>query len=181
MSGAHTEHWRDVPGYAGRYQVSDHGRVRSRHSASADSAGRLLSAKKDHQGRLRVCLANAGTKKFPQIHRLVLEAFVGPCPAGQEAAHNDGDCTNNTVANLRWDTHWNNMQDKRRHGTCYQPKGELHPARALTEREVLSIAQSKRRQTDLAALFGVKQSTISDIKTGRTWSHVTGTIHRRHA
>lgn len=50
------------------------------------------------------------------VHRLVLEAFVGPCPSGCEGCHYDGNPANNIVSNLRWDTTKNNCLDKRRHG-----------------------------------------------------------------
>ena len=36
------------------------------------------------------------------VHRLVLEAFVGPCPKGFECDHSDRDRRNNALTNLRW-------------------------------------------------------------------------------
>src|SRR5699024_6464865 len=50
------------------------------------------------------------------VHRLVLEAFVGPCPDGMEACHWDDDKTNNHVSNLRWATQSDNMHDRVRNG-----------------------------------------------------------------
>jgi hypothetical protein len=50
-----------------------------------------------------------------QVHRLVLEAFVGPCPDGMECCHEDGDSTNNRVDNLRWDTHEANVRERLEH------------------------------------------------------------------
>ncbi len=50
-------------------------------------------------------------------HRAVLLAFVGPCPEGMEACHNNGDPLDNRVENLRWDTRSNNTLDKVAHGT----------------------------------------------------------------
>jgi hypothetical protein len=51
------------------------------------------------------------------VHRLMLEAFVGPCPTGHQAAHCDGDRHNNVLTNLRWATRKENEADKLRHGT----------------------------------------------------------------
>jgi hypothetical protein len=59
------------------------------------------------------------------VHHLVLEAFVGPRPAGHEAAHGDGDKTNNALANLRWATPKENAADRYRHGTVLF--GTRHP------------------------------------------------------
>lgn len=36
------------------------------------------------------------------VHRMVLEAWVGPCPNGFEADHINGDSQDNRVENLRW-------------------------------------------------------------------------------
>ena len=49
-------------------------------------------------------------------HRLVLLAFVGECPSGMEACHNDGDPSNNNIDNLRWDTRSSNIKDQVKHG-----------------------------------------------------------------
>lgn len=57
------------------------------------------------------------------VHRLVLTAFVGPCPEGMEGCHEDGDPSNNRATNLRWDTHKNNQLDMHKHGTCNFKKG----------------------------------------------------------
>lgn len=52
------------------------------------------------------------------VHRLVLEAFVGPCPPGMECRHfPDRDPTNNRLDNLSWATRKQNMEDKASHGT----------------------------------------------------------------
>lgn len=37
-----------------------------------------------------------------RVHRLVLEAFVGPCPPGMECRHLDDDPRNNRLDNLAW-------------------------------------------------------------------------------
>lgn len=50
------------------------------------------------------------------VHRLVLEAFVGPCPEGMEALHGNAIRNDNRLCNLRWDTKSENSQDRVRHG-----------------------------------------------------------------
>lgn len=122
------ERWLPIPSYEGLYEVSDHGRVRSldRRVTSGRrtrfQAGRVLSGARGrvrHPHR-RVPLSREGATKDFYVHRLVLEVFVGPCPPGMEACHNDGDPTNNHLGNLRWDTHFENVQDIARHGTNFQ-------------------------------------------------------------
>lgn len=51
------------------------------------------------------------------LHRLVLEAFAGPFPAGMEGCHSDGNPLNNAASNLRWDTRSANQKDAVRQKT----------------------------------------------------------------
>lgn len=114
------EEWRPVPGFPG-YEVSSRGRVRSvsRIIAVVGQSPRV------RQGQNLIC--RPGKVGYPTVvlgrgnrrlvHRLVLEAFVGPCPPGMEACHNDGTRTNNHVDNLRWGTRQENVLDRyHRHG-----------------------------------------------------------------
>jgi len=119
--------------------------------------------------------ADEGRGKLIQryVHRLVLEAFVGPCPPGMEGCHNDGNPLNNTPSNLRWDTHAANHADTRRHGTM--PVGERHKNSKLTDeavREIRRLRETGWDQNRLAAHFGVGQTVISGILRGKGWAHV---------
>jgi hypothetical protein len=116
-----TEQWRPIVGREGQYEVSDHGRVRSldhyvpcRGNGLRLAPGRLLRQTTDTLGRRYVALGR-GVKM--RVAPLVLSTFVEPCPDGMECCHNDGDPGNNSVGNLRWDTHSGNMYDRARHGT----------------------------------------------------------------
>nr|WP_232111245.1 HNH endonuclease signature motif containing protein [Nocardia wallacei] len=55
-------------------------------------------------------------RKLRTAHSLVAEAFIGPRPEGLQVCHNDGDPTNNMLANLRYDTPSENQTDIVRHG-----------------------------------------------------------------
>lgn len=107
------ETWRDVVGYEGRYRVSDQGNVWS------CLTNRLLHQQPTWQCKLQVTLVPAtgkANKRTLSVHRLVLEAFVGPCPEGMECCHYDDNPTNNALSNLRWDTSRSNKQDMLRNG-----------------------------------------------------------------
>lgn len=69
---------------------------------------------------LVVRLSKNGWGENGLVHRLVLEAFVGPCPEGQEGCHNNGDVLNCRLTNLRWDTKSSNNLDRVKHGTHWQ-------------------------------------------------------------
>jgi hypothetical protein len=127
-----TEEWRDVPEFAGRYQASSLGRVRSldrlvEHANSRQRlhtrrhTGRVLSPGAYSNGRLFVILRDGQHGYNRQVARLVLAAFVGACPPGMECRHLNGNHTDNRIENLAWGTHVENEADKKIHGTGRWP------------------------------------------------------------
>jgi hypothetical protein len=119
-----TERWLPIPGWEGRYEASGLGRIRSLARVVRTAGGwsqsyraRVMRPNVRLDGRLRVTLCRDGRNHYFLVHRLVLLAFVGPCPPGMEGCHNDGNPANNHAGNLRWDTHGENMLDCERHGT----------------------------------------------------------------
>lgn len=120
------ENWLPVVGWEGLYEVSDHGQVRSLDRVVAfghqqrQVRGRILGGGRSHNGVRFAVLCNGPDQVQRSVHRLVLEAFVGPCPEGMEGCHWDDDNDNNHLSNLRWDTHQANEQDKVRNGGHHQ-------------------------------------------------------------
>jgi len=55
-----------------------------------------------HKGGVYIRIKRRRRTYEPSVGRLVLAAFVGPCPAGHRAAHLDGNPLNNRLANLAW-------------------------------------------------------------------------------
>lgn len=51
-------------------------------------------------------------------------------------------------------------------------KGVRSPTAKLTEKQVRTIRIEKGKQKDIAAKFGISQSTVNDIKHRRRWSHL---------
>lgn len=124
MDATHTpEEWRPIPGYEGSYEVSDQGRVRSLPRQTYTGLGRpilggiLAHALVSGRGYPTVTLYRGGNGKAHRVHRLVLEAFVGPCPQGMMALHANDVATDNRIANLRWGTMPENVADSLRNGT----------------------------------------------------------------
>lgn len=120
------EVWRDILEYVGLYRISDRGRVMSLPRRNKNTNGswitkpKILMGSRGQYGHTFVSLRNPSTpglKRSVLIHRLVLEMFIGPCPDGMECRHLDGNPLNNRLDNLRWGTHLENMEDRRRHGS----------------------------------------------------------------
>ena len=100
----HAEVWRDVDGFEGHYQVSDHGRVRSIKKGIL-----VLKGEYQHNGYKRVCLWKDGRQYRKLIHRLVAIAFLQNPNDYSDVNHLDEDKKNNHVTNLQWCTHLYNM------------------------------------------------------------------------
>lgn len=118
------EIWKPVVGHEDRYEVSDHGNVRSLGWIGKDTLGRVrtytggqMTPTKASHGYPVVDLKSPSGRSKRMVHHLVLEAFRGPRPAGQEACHGNGDRGDARLANLRWDTHSANVIDAVAHGT----------------------------------------------------------------
>lgn len=118
-----TERWLPVVGWDGYYEVSDLGNVRSvdRVITRSDGQERFWSGRQLQHGFNRhgypmVHLSRHSSPITKKVHHLVLEAFVGPRPDGMEACHNNGDRSDPSLSNLRWDTPSANQRDSVIHG-----------------------------------------------------------------
>lgn len=173
-----TETWKpilDLPGY----EVSDCGNVRSWFNTHGQIVDRPHPLKQmlTYKGRPTIRIRRRDRQCTLYIHRLVLEAFVGPCPEGMQACHYDDDSLNNHVDNLRWDTRAANVLDKLRNGKV--PRGEASGAAKLTRKQVLEIRDryaAGEYSGPLAKEFGVTVTSIRAISSGRAWKHLGGPI-----
>ena len=100
------EEWRPVVGYEGLYEVSNMGRVRSldrlvRHPyGKALKKGKIIKPTLKNSGYYNSELRIDGRVKYPLVHRIVYEAFVGPIPEGMQINHINEDKTDNRLENL---------------------------------------------------------------------------------
>jgi HNH endonuclease len=161
--------YKPVPGFED-YRVGDDGSVWSRRTNKRPfGVWRRLAATPEGRGYSLVILCSGTQKKAFKVHTLVLTLFVGPCPPGMEACHNDGNRTNSRLDNLRWDTPKANAADKIKHGT--NRAGSSNPNAKLTEADVAEIRRLApiSRHIDLARRFGVSDVMIGHIVLGRCW------------
>lgn len=173
-----TEIWADVKGYEGRYQVSNLGRVKSLPNTKRRTELVLKASAHVKSGHLIVNLTSAKkgggwAQVCHYVHTLVLRAFKGDCPLGNEGCHNDGNPANNSLENLRWGTRDSNQADRLTHGTSN--RGKRNGQAILDEtgaREVKRRLAAKETQTSIAKAMGISRSAVSAIAVGRTWSHL---------
>lgn len=121
------ENWKHVcipdrPDLEEIYEVSDMGRVRSlphfverRGGGKYMYRGRVLATRYDTLGYQQVVLCRHGRQKSYKVHRLVITAFVGPCPDGYEVDHINYQRGDNRLSNLRYVTHAENTAHSYEH------------------------------------------------------------------
>jgi hypothetical protein len=99
------------------------------------------------------------------VHRLVAEAFCPNPDSKSDVNHIDGDPNNNRASNLEWTT--------RKENICHALRIGLQPTK-LSENDVKEIRAMKGRLKgiEIANLYGVHPSTISEILTHKIWKHV---------
>ena len=105
------EIWKDIKGYEGYYQVSNLGNVKSLDRklwngfVFHEVKGKPMKVRTEKDGYLRCNLSKNGKMKDGRIHRLVAEAFI-PNPKNKPTVnHYNTDVTDNSVTNLEWATH----------------------------------------------------------------------------
>lgn len=113
--------FREIPGFPNYLACSDGTVWTLRRKGGSDRGpGRLGKPRqlKTHfsgAGYMTLSLVVDGKAKAMRVHRLILLAFIGPCPDGFHGCHYpDPDKTNNRPENLRWDTASENAKDRHR-------------------------------------------------------------------
>lgn len=163
------ETWKFIPGFPA-YEVSNQGRVRSYYKQYgmgkwriAEEPQRIMHPGKDRLGRKRIGLRLNGETNPRTIASLVLLAFIGPPPDGQEVCHTDGNVSNDNLSNLRYDTRLGNMADRRRN---------LIP-------RIIELRQKRAAGSTLKALskeYNLNASYICSLCTGSLFSGVGGAV-----
>lgn len=107
--------------------------------------------------------------KSDRAHRVAYTVMHGD-PLDKMVCHT---CDNRPCANpfhLYAGTAADNMRDKLER--TFNGRGEQNPSAKLTTEQVLAIRIDARPQTVIAAEYGIRQTTVSEIKNGHLWGHL---------
>ena len=166
--------WHPIPEYP-NYKVSNEGNVLSLNYNGSGKSKILKFG--DSRNYRNVTLYNYRHKKTFKIHRLVAEEFCINTKKYLEVNHIDGNKLNNNYKNLEWCTRKENANHAIRVLKIKSVKGQKHGQSKLRDKDVLYIykeAKCGKPYSPIAKKFNISKATITNIKKGLVWSHLTG-------
>jgi uncharacterized cupredoxin-like copper-binding protein len=111
--------------------------------------------------------------KTIRVHRVVAELYIPNPDNKSDVNHKDGNKSNNSVSNLEWLTHKENMEHAKINNLMI--KGENHPKCKLNKKQVEYIkinyipGHKEYGMRALARKFNVSKQPIHDIIYNKTW------------
>lgn len=151
--------WKEIPGYNGRYLVSETGEVLS----IAYGKQRLLKQRISSKGYMQVNLCRDGKIKTFRVHRLVALCFEIP-GNGSEINHKNENKVDNRAENLEW--------CDRRYNVCYgsrierQRKAVSKPVAQMLKNGIAVIAVYPS-EIQAGRKLGVSSSSIAACCLGK--------------
>lgn len=122
-----------------------------------------------------------GRARLVKVHRLVIEAWIGPAPTPLHVVnHRDGNKLNNRVENLEWVTPAENIRHAYRNGLILPSRGEERHNSKLTDdavrriRRVYTPHHPRFGARALGREYGVHHKQIIAAARGEAWTHVDG-------
>jgi hypothetical protein len=169
--------WESIPDSMKPWEyrlLSVEDRVFPRIDKNGPNGCHIFTGAKDGCGYGRVKMKGRGIP----VHRWMWEYHNGQIPEGVQVLHrcDNPACVN--VEHLFLGTHADNMKDKAAKGRSHNvPSGMRHkrPMAKITEeqaRQIKALLARGYRQCDIAQDFGVSRNLVSEIKLGKTWTHV---------
>lgn len=177
------EEWKPIKGYNNSFMVSSFGRVKSiariviRSDGLARSVkGKILTQYIDRYGYPYVRLSKGYGQEAANrtVHVMVAESFLFKPSDKYQVNHKKGIKTDNRVHELEWNTCKENTDHAYKTGLRNGMKGINHPLSKLTDKEVMIIYKTREKNSFISSLYNISRKTVADIKSGKTWSHITG-------
>lgn len=165
-----TNNWHKVAGYEGLYWVDSTGKIKNPKRIRTNVVGK--------NGYVYVDLYKNNIRKKVLVHRLVAQTFLPNPNNYPNVCHKDDNPLNNTVDNLFWGTQKMNVVDmmtKKRNGYTAHT-GESNGFARLSSDSVISVKKMLSDGipcSEIAKIFNVDRTTISSIKRGITWRHLS--------
>lgn len=170
------EVWRDVIGYNGLYEISSYGRLKCMPNKGTSFKHLIYDVPITLNGYKYVQLYKSGVYKWIMIHRLVAIAFLDNPENKPFVNHTNSIRHDNYFDNLEWCTQKENIAHGIKYGNKSSLRGELNIKAVLKESQVMDIFKSELPNCLLSEIYFVNLTTIRNIKSGVTWSFLTGKV-----
>lgn len=149
------------------YFISENSEVFNKH-------GKKLSPVDNGKGYLILNINIDGKRKCKAIHRLVAEAFIPNPDNLPEVNHKDANRRNNSIENLEWVTHGQNIK----HTYDLQNRSALGVTNANCKTEesvVIEICEHLEKGLKASEVrdLGYSYSLVRKVKSKQNWSHVS--------
>jgi len=178
------EEWKLIPN-SKNYAISNFGRTKRLKKRRWMKMNKCWSIKpekiltpstQNSKGYVRIRVHYKNYSRMESIHRLVaLEFKVNPnINEFNQVNHIDGNKTNNYWRNLQWCNNSMNQKHNFDKLNYKAPNGDNASRSKLRESEVLQIPLllKTNKLQEVANIFNVAKTTISEIKAGRSWKHL---------
>lgn len=165
--------WKEIAGFE-KYSISNNAQIKNN-----DSNKILKQNLNKSTGYMQVSVkpnGRAGKSKLFRVHREFALAWI-PNPDNKPVInHKDCNKTNNSIENLEWVTHQENVVHAFDNDLIVTKYG-VDTNFAILNDDLVRLIRSDRMTSrlslrKLAPRYGVAHNTLSDILTGKTWKHV---------
>lgn len=167
--------WKTIKGFE-RYSISDDGKVRRDVPYKSTKVGTIIKQWLNTYGYPCVSLRNIEHKNFRlSVHKLVLNAFVGPPPLGMQCNHKDGNKLNNQIDNLEWVTVGENIRHAVKLGLNKAKRGVESKLSKFKKRDIEWIRMWSELgyfRREIGEAYHVSRQTIDTIVNGERYAEI---------
>jgi hypothetical protein len=176
------EIWKDIPKFNNEYQISNFGKIRSKHAVIIRSNGtthtrvsKILKPAKSKDGYYKGAVCVDKKMRTYCIHRLVAEAFCFKSYETQEVNHINGVKTDNRAENLEWCNRSENILHALRLGLLIPRKGSQKTESKMDEataKKLKEMIANGIKRSLVCEQLGITVHMYKDVQRGKTWMHV---------
>ena len=171
------EIFKPIKNYENAYEISNLGNIKSKPSRTRKNEC-ILKPLITQNGYMQIDLCKEGKVKRMLIHRLVAECFIENPHNKKQVNHINGLKNDNRLENLEWSTCSENQLHAIKTG-LRSTLGVKNSQCKLDENTVINILNDTRMYDEICNEYKISKPTISDIKRGRSWNHITGLKSKR--